>query len=80
MTDLRRTKGEPRVRYHEIVDEPTVDDPGLYLIAARECAFWHVGSVKLEDDADSGDLSLLQSGLAVVAPPALPRQTTTIFN
>ena len=65
--DLRRTKGETQIRYHKLIDEPTVEDPG-FSTGSRNAICWNMDALTLEEEADSKERVVLQSGLAVAIP------------
>ena len=67
MDDLRRTKGEARIRYHKLTDEPTVEDPACFRLEVNTY-LWAMEALKMEEEADTKYRVVLQSGLAAAVP------------
>ena len=65
---LRRTKGVARIRYHKVIEAPSAEDPAYFRLERVTYAFWNMDSLKLEEDAETKDQVVLQSGLAAAFP------------
>ena len=66
--DLRRTKGVARIRYHKVIEAPLAEDPAYFRLECVTNVFWNMDSLKLEEDAETKDRVVLQSGLAAAFP------------
>ena len=43
---MRQTRGETRVRYHKIIEEPKPADPGFFRLELDTSIYWRMGSLK----------------------------------
>ncbi len=67
MEDLTRTKGETQIRYHKLIDEPTVEDPGFFRLELEK-DMWNMGGLTLAEEAETKHWTVLQSRLAAACP------------
>ena len=51
-----------------MVEEPSVEDPGVFRLELEKEMHWRMGAPKLEEDAESSERSVIQTGLAAASP------------
>ena len=66
--DLRRTKGVARIRYHKVIEAPLAEDPAYFRLECVTNVFWNMDNLKWDEDAETKDRVVLQSGLAAAFP------------
>jgi hypothetical protein len=48
---MRQTKGETRVRYHKMIEEPKPAEPGFFRLEMEKAIYWRMDSLKIEHNS-----------------------------
>ena len=65
---MRQTKGETRVRYHKMIEEPKPAEPGLFRLELEKSIYWRMDSLKIEQDSETNEKSVLHTALGAAFP------------
>ena len=57
---MRQTKGETRVRYHNMIEEP---EPGFFRLELEKSIYWRMDNLKIEQDLETTERSVLHTAL-----------------
>jgi hypothetical protein len=65
---MRQTRGETRVRYHKIIEEPKPADPGFFRLELEKSIYWRMDSLKIEQNSETNERSVLHTALGAAFP------------
>jgi hypothetical protein len=65
---MRQTRGETRVRYHKIIEEPKPADPGFFRLELDKSMYWCMDSLKIEQNSETNERSVLHTALGAAFP------------
>ena len=65
---MRQTKGETRVRYHKMIEEPKPAEPGFFRLEREKALYWRMDSLKIEQDSETTERSALHTALGAAFP------------
>ena len=65
---MRQTRGEARVRYHKMIEEPKPADPGFFRLELEKSIYWRMDSLNIEQDSATNKRSALHTVLGAAFP------------